>query len=149
IFRLAGAGYKVRGRLTSPSLNSKIWTRLRVFLSAPLQRSPLVFEFWLAGGIPLNPYLKGQLWQTQWDRIPCELYFSTSSVTTQKCHGSSYMHSIKLVQNFTIFIFFVRSSTFCLISILADSADPSCVILPGLAYLIVKKIGSCNSCKFI
>lgn len=62
LFRLAGAGYKVRGRLTSPSLNSKIWTRLRVFLSAPLQRSPLVFEFWLAGGIPLNPYLKGQLW---------------------------------------------------------------------------------------
>lgn len=32
-------------------------------------------------------------------------------------------------------------SLFCLISILADSADPSCVILPGLAYLIVKKIG--------
>lgn len=37
--------------------------------------------------------------QTQWDRIPCELKFSTSSVTTQKCHGSSYMHSIKLVHN--------------------------------------------------
>lgn len=25
--------------------------------------------------------------QTQWDRIPCEFEFSTSSVTTQKCHG--------------------------------------------------------------
>lgn len=44
------------------------------------------------------------------DRIPCEFEFSTSSVTTQKCHGSSYMHSIKLVHNLTISIFFLRSS---------------------------------------
>lgn len=55
--------------------------------------------------------------QTQWDRIPFEFEFSTSSVTTQKCHGSSYMHSIKLVHNLTISIFFfLRSSSFCLLS---------------------------------
>ena len=62
LFRLSGAGYKVLGRLSSPSLKSRMWERLRIFLSAPLHSSPSDFEWWLGGYMPLNPYLKGQLW---------------------------------------------------------------------------------------
>lgn len=50
LFRLSGAGYRVLGRLSSESLKERMWESLRVFLSAPLERSATDFEWWLVGG---------------------------------------------------------------------------------------------------
>lgn len=56
--RLAGAGYRVLARLNSPGGR---WGRIQCVLSKPDSGCPLAFEFWLGGGIPLNPYLIGRL----------------------------------------------------------------------------------------
>lgn len=44
-----------------PTRRSRRWERLWQVLHKPRKGNPLAFEFWLGGGIPLNPYLKGRL----------------------------------------------------------------------------------------
>lgn len=58
LFRLAGAGYRVRARLYS-SNRSRKWDRLWVAATKPLGTSSLPLEWWIGRGLPLNPYLKG------------------------------------------------------------------------------------------
>lgn len=60
LLRLGGAGYRVLAKANSPLLSGR-WQRLRLFLSKPDTECPLAFEFWLGGGKPLDPYLKGRL----------------------------------------------------------------------------------------
>jgi len=61
IFRLAGAGFRVRARLQSVTSLSKRWKRLHAVASKPPFGSTLPLSWWLAGGEPLNPYAKGIL----------------------------------------------------------------------------------------
>ena len=56
--RLAGAGYRVRGRILSSRL-SRRWKRLRVVSDRSLSDYRLPLDLWLGRGNPLNPYLKG------------------------------------------------------------------------------------------
>ncbi|KAL6519618.1 hypothetical protein OROMI_032866 [Orobanche minor] len=58
LFRLAGAGYRVRARLLSDSRPRK-WERLWVASTKPLRKHSLPLEWWIGRGKPLNPYLKG------------------------------------------------------------------------------------------
>ncbi|KAG6467636.1 hypothetical protein ZIOFF_074512 (mitochondrion) [Zingiber officinale] len=58
LIRLAGAGYRVRGRILSRNL-SRRWKRLRVVADKCLSYYRLPLDLWLGGGNPLNPYLKG------------------------------------------------------------------------------------------
>lgn len=65
LFRLAGAGYKVLGRLASSQrkgFSSLLWERLRLLVLAPVRPSAADFEWWLGGNMPINPYQRGQLW---------------------------------------------------------------------------------------
>jgi len=59
LFRIGGAGYRVLGSLRSRRSNR--WERLWTVLHKPNSGCPLAFEFWLGGGIPLDPYLEGRL----------------------------------------------------------------------------------------
>jgi len=59
LFRLAGAGYRTRARLQSKTLKSKRWLRLIAVASKPPINDQYSFEWWLGGGKPLNPYVKG------------------------------------------------------------------------------------------
>lgn len=58
LFRLAGAGSRVRGRLLSNHL-SRRWKRLRIVSYKSLSYLRLPLDLWLGRGKPLNPYLKG------------------------------------------------------------------------------------------
>lgn len=58
LFRLAGAGFRVRSRLYS-SKRSKRWERLWVASTKPPGTSRLPLEWWIGRGRPINPYLKG------------------------------------------------------------------------------------------
>ena len=58
LIRLAGAGYRVRGRILSSSL-SRRWKRLRVVADKCLSYYRLPVDWWLGRGNPLNPYLRG------------------------------------------------------------------------------------------
>ena len=58
LIRLAGAGYRVRGRILSSSL-SRRWKRLRVVSDKCLSYYRLPLELWFGRGNPMNPYLKG------------------------------------------------------------------------------------------
>lgn len=60
LLRLGGAGFRVLGRLGSRRLTGR-WRRLLLFLSKPDDCTAAEFEWWIAGGKPLNPYLRGQL----------------------------------------------------------------------------------------
>lgn len=65
LFPLAGAGYRVLGRLASSQrkgFSSRVWERLRLLVLAPVRPSAADFEWWLGGNMPLNPYQRGQLW---------------------------------------------------------------------------------------
>lgn len=59
LFRLAGAGYRVRARLHSTT--SKRWCRLKAVADKPFRSGQLPLEFWLGRGNPLNPYLKAKM----------------------------------------------------------------------------------------
>lgn len=58
LFRLAGAGYRVRSRLYSTH-RSRRWERLWVASTKPPGTSRLPLEWWVGRGRPINPYLKG------------------------------------------------------------------------------------------
>lgn len=58
LFRLAGAGFRVRARLYSSKRNKR-WERLWVVSTKPLHGSKLPLEWWIGRGKPINPYLKG------------------------------------------------------------------------------------------
>ena len=57
MFRLGGAGYRVRSRMMSTQ--SKRWERLRVAIGKPSGSRQLPIEWWIGRGKPINPYLKG------------------------------------------------------------------------------------------
>lgn len=59
LFRIGGAGYRTLASLRHH--RSKRWERLWQVIHKPSSGNPLAFEFWLGGGIPLNPYLEGRL----------------------------------------------------------------------------------------
>lgn len=59
LFRLAGAGYRVRARLHTTQ--SKRWARLRAVSSKPLRSGAMPLEWWIGRGNPLNPYLRARL----------------------------------------------------------------------------------------
>jgi len=59
LFRLSGAGYRVRARMLSTKTRAPKWDRLFVMATKPLAKSQLPLEWWLGRGKPLNPYLKG------------------------------------------------------------------------------------------
>ena len=56
--RLAGAGYRVRSRMKSPSLSNR-WLRLLVLADRSLSYQRLPLNLWFGRGLPLNPYYKG------------------------------------------------------------------------------------------
>ncbi|XP_074566475.1 uncharacterized protein LOC141823102 [Curcuma longa] len=58
LVRLAGAGYRVRGRMLSTRL-SRRWKRLRVVADRSLSYYRLPLDLWFGRGNPMNPYLKG------------------------------------------------------------------------------------------
>lgn len=59
LFRLAGAGYRVRARMLSTT--TKRWSRLRVIAGKPFRSHSFPLELWLGCGAPLNPYLRGKM----------------------------------------------------------------------------------------
>lgn len=59
LFRLAGAGYRVRARMLSTT--TKRWSRLRVIAGKPFRSHSFPLELWLGRGAPLNPYLRGKM----------------------------------------------------------------------------------------
>lgn len=58
LIRLAGAGFRVRARLRSPSLTLR-WKRLLVLSNKSLSYLQLPLDLWIGRGNPINPYLKG------------------------------------------------------------------------------------------
>ncbi|KAG6467727.1 hypothetical protein ZIOFF_074369 (mitochondrion) [Zingiber officinale] len=58
LIRLAGAGFRVRARLRSPSLSLR-WKRLLVCSDRSLSYLRLPLSLWFGRGNPINPYLKG------------------------------------------------------------------------------------------
>ena len=58
LIRLAGAGFRVRGRILSTRL-SRRWKRLRVVADKSLSYYRLPLDWWFGRGNPINPYLKG------------------------------------------------------------------------------------------
>lgn len=58
VLRFAGAGYRVRSRMLSPSL-SKRWRRMIIVADKPLGKSRLPLDLWLGRGNPISPYLRG------------------------------------------------------------------------------------------
>lgn len=58
LFRLAGAGYRVRARMLSTT--TKRWARLRVIAGKPFRSQDYPLEWWLGRGNPLNPYLRSK-----------------------------------------------------------------------------------------
>lgn len=59
LFRLAGAGYRVRARYLSTT--SKRWVRLRAIAAKPFRSGQLPLEFRLGRGNPINPYLRAKM----------------------------------------------------------------------------------------
>nr|WJJ80270.1 RNA-dependent RNA polymerase [Cannabis sativa mitovirus 1] len=57
LLRLAGAGFRVRSQMMSLKLASK-WRRLLVVASKPPKKFESALHWWVAGGKPLNPYVK-------------------------------------------------------------------------------------------
>lgn len=60
LFRLAGAGYRVRSRMMTTL--SRKWERLKSIRGKLThQEGQLPLDFWIGRGLPLNPYLKGKI----------------------------------------------------------------------------------------
>lgn len=59
LFRLAGAGFRVRARMHSTS--TRRWVRMRAIAGKPFRSSDFPLELWLGRLMPLNPYLRSKM----------------------------------------------------------------------------------------